>query len=95
MIICYSHDRLFETLWSIAPWVHVSMGFSRKEDWSGFPCLFPGDLPHPGAELTSLTSPALAAGFLTTGPPGKCIYVLIHLKITIKLLHDNIDNAML
>ena len=23
-------------------------GFSRQEDWSGFPCPPPGDLPNPG-----------------------------------------------
>ena len=31
----------------------------------------PGDLPHPGIEPSSLTSPALAGGFFTTTPPGK------------------------
>ena len=31
----------------------------------------PGDLSSPGIETASLTSPALAGGFLTTGPPGK------------------------
>ena len=95
MIISFSRDWLFVTLGTVAQWAHVSLGFSRKEDWSGLPCPLPGDLPDPGVELTSLTSPALAGGFLTTEPPGKCIYVLIHLKITIKLLHVNIDNAML
>ena len=45
----------------LCPW-----GFSRKEDRSGLPCLPPGDLPNPGMEPTSLTSPALAARFFTT-----------------------------
>ena len=40
------------------------MGFSKQEYWSGFPC--PGDLPNPGVEPTSLTSPASAGGFFTT-----------------------------
>ena len=31
----------------------------------------PGDLPHPGTELTSPVSPALAGGFFTTVLPGK------------------------
>ena len=26
----------------------LSLGFSRKESWSGLPCPPPGDLPHPG-----------------------------------------------
>ena len=44
----------------------LSMGFSRQESWSGLPCPPPGDLPHPGIEPTSLSSPALAGGFFTT-----------------------------
>ena len=35
-------------------------GISRQEYWSGLPCPPPGDLPHPGVELESLGSPALA-----------------------------------
>ena len=42
------------------------MGFSRQEYWSGLPCPAPGDLPDPGIEPTSLTSPALAGRFFTT-----------------------------
>ena len=46
----------------------LSMGFSRQEYRSGWPCLSPGDLPDPGIEPVS---PALAGGFFTTEPPGK------------------------
>jgi len=42
------------------------MGFSRQEYWSGFPFPSLEDLPEPGIEPTSLTSPALAGGFFTT-----------------------------
>ena len=42
------------------------MGFSRQEDWSGLPFPPAGDLPDPGIEPASLTSPALAGGFFTT-----------------------------
>ena len=42
------------------------MGFSRQEYWSGLPCPSPGDLPDPGVEPTSLTSPELAGRFFTT-----------------------------
>ena len=28
------------------------MGFPRQENWSGLPFPSPGDLPHPGIELT-------------------------------------------
>ena len=42
------------------------MGFFRQYYWSGVPFTTPGDLPDPGIEPTSLTSPALAGGFSTT-----------------------------
>ena len=37
---------------------------ARILEW--LPCPPPGDRPHPGIELASLTSPALAGGFFTT-----------------------------
>ena len=40
------------------------MGFPRQEYWSGLPCPPPGDLPDLGIEPASLTSPALAGGFI-------------------------------
>ena len=42
------------------------MGLTRKEYWNGMPFPPPGDLPNPGIEPVSLTSPALAGGFFTT-----------------------------
>ena len=59
----FSHVQLFVTLWTVAHWAPLSMGFSRQEYWSGLPCPPPGDLPDPEIEPTSLTSPALAGGF--------------------------------
>ena len=44
----------------------LSVGFSRQECWSGLPCPPLGDLPDPGIEPVSLTSPALAGRFFTT-----------------------------
>ena len=41
-----------------------SMGFSRQEYWSGWPCPPPGDLPHPGVKPTSPVAPALQADSL-------------------------------
>ena len=49
----FSRVRLFETPWTVALQVPVSMGFSRQEYWSGLPCPPPGDLPDPGTELES------------------------------------------
>uniref|UniRef100_G3N0Q5 LY6/PLAUR domain containing 6 n=1 Tax=Bos taurus TaxID=9913 RepID=G3N0Q5_BOVIN len=45
---------------TVAQQAPLSMGFSRQEYWSGLPCPPPGDLPDPGIEPESLTSPALA-----------------------------------
>ena len=53
-------------LWTVAPQAPLSMGFSRKEYWSGLPCPPPENLSDPGIEPTSLASPALAGGFFTT-----------------------------
>ena len=46
----------------------LSMGFSRKEYWSGLPFPSPGDLPDPGMEPKSL---ALQADSFMSEPPGK------------------------
>ena len=42
------------------------MAFSRQEHWSGLPRPPPGDLPDPGIEPESLTSPTLAGRLFTT-----------------------------
>ena len=44
------------------------MEFSRQEYWSELSLPYPEAHPRPGIESTS---PALAGGFFTTGPPGK------------------------
>ena len=40
--------------WTVAHQVPLSMGFSRKEYWSGLPFPSPGDRPDPGIEPRSL-----------------------------------------
>ena len=57
------------TPWTAARQVPLSTGFSRQEYWDGSPCPPPGDLANPGIRPTS---PALAGGFFTSEPPGKC-----------------------
>ena len=61
----FSRVWLFATPWAVACQASLSMGFSRQEYWSGLLCSPPGDLPDPGIELTSLTSPVSAGGFFT------------------------------
>ena len=63
LISHFSHVQLFATLWTVAHWAPLSMGFFRQEYWSGLPCPPPGDLLNPGIEPGS---PALAGGFFTT-----------------------------
>ena len=59
----FSRVRLCVTLWTVAHQAPLSMGFSRQEYWSGWPCPPPGDLSDPGMEPRSLGSPALAGVF--------------------------------
>ena len=69
-----SHSAVSGSLrpqWTIDLQAPLSMGFPRKEPWSGLPFPPPGDLPHPGIELMSPESPTLAGRFLTTEPAGK------------------------
>ena len=74
---CFIHVRLIVTLWMPACQAPLSMGFSRHE-WSGLPCAPPGDLPNPGIELMSLTSPAFAGGFFTTNATWEALYMYMH-----------------
>ena len=60
--------QLFVTPWTVAYQAPLSMGFSRRECWSGLPFPSPGHLPNPGIEPGSLT---LQADALPSEPPGK------------------------
>ena len=59
------------TLWAVACQAALPMGFYKQEYWSGLLCPPPGDLPDPGIEPLSLTSPALAGEFFTTSATQK------------------------
>ena len=65
MILCYPMDCSYQ-----AP---LSMGFFRREYWSGLPFPSLGDLPNPGVEPESLVFPASAgkADSLSAEPRGK------------------------
>ena len=58
-----SHVLLFATPWTVAHQAPPSMGFSKREYWSGLPFPSPGDLPNPGIKPRS---PALQADSLLT-----------------------------
>ena len=63
-----SRVRLFVSPWTVALQDPLSMGFSRRECWSGLPFPSPGDIPNPGIEPRS---PELQADALSSEPPGK------------------------
>ena len=52
------------------------MGFSRKEYLNGLSYLLPGNLPDPGIELASLTSPEQAGGLFTISATWEAQYTL-------------------
>ena len=70
-MVVLSHVQLFALLWTVICQVPLSTGFSSQEYWSGLAFPTPGDLPDPGIESTSLSSPALAGRFFATEPRGK------------------------
>ena len=57
--------QLSAALWTIARQAPLSLGFPRQEYGSGLPFPTPRDLPNPGIEPKSFTSPALAGKFFT------------------------------
>ena len=63
MLSCFSHDRLFLTLWTVACQALLSMGFSRQEYWSGLPCPPPGNLSNSRIKPAPFLSPTLVGGF--------------------------------
>ena len=67
-VICCCCMSLFSTPWTVACQAPLSMGFSRQEYWSGFPCPSPGDLPDLGINPSS---PTLQADSSPSEPWGK------------------------
>ena len=63
------------TPWTAARQAPLSMGFSRQEYWSGFPCPPPGDLPDPGIKLQS---PARQTDSFPSEPFGNPILIFRH-----------------
>ena len=64
MCVCMlSHVQLFVTLWTVACQAPVSMGFFRREYWSG------SSGPRGWTPVPCVS--CLTGGFFTTEPPGK------------------------
>ena len=92
VLSCFSHVRLFVTLWTIARQAPLSMGFSRQEYQSELPCFPPGDLPDPGFKPGS---PALQADSLPSESPNyhTVAFILHTSKIMFKILHARLQLA--
>ena len=70
---CFSHVRLFVTLWTIARQALLFMEFSRQEYWSALPGPPPGDLPNSGI----LCLLHWQVGPLPLAPPGYVYYTSV------------------
>ena len=68
MLVAQSYLTLRDPMDCVARQAPLSMGFSRQECWSGWPCPPPGDLPNPGIKPKSS---ALQADSFPSEPPGK------------------------
>ena len=64
MLSHFSHVCLLAILWTIAHKAPLSIGCSRQDYWSGFPCPPPGDLPYPEVKHKSPVLTALQADSL-------------------------------
>ena len=63
-----SRVQLSVTPWTVVHQASLSVGFSRREYWSGLPFPPSGDLPDPGIKSGS---PALQPDSLLSEPPAK------------------------
>ena len=66
VLSCFSHARLFVTLWTVPRQALLPMEFSRQGYWSGLPCPPPEDLLDAGIKPVSLMSLELAGRLFTT-----------------------------
>ena len=71
MLSHFSCVRLFLTLWTVACWAPLSMGFSRQEYQSGLACPPPGNFLTQGSNSRLLCLLHCQVGSLPLAPPGK------------------------
>ena len=81
MLSHFSCVQLFATLWAITLQAPLSIGFSRQEYLSEFPCPPPGDLP----DSTSLKSLVLAGGLFATSTTWEALYKLYRGSISTQI----------
>ena len=68
-----SHIQLFETPWTIACHIFLSMGLSQQEYWRRLTFSPPGDLHDPRIDPVFSVASVLAGGFLPLRDPGSFI----------------------
>ena len=66
VLSCFSHVKLFVTLWIVAHQDPLSWDSPSQNTGVGCQCPSPGDLPDPGIKLACLMSPALASEYFIT-----------------------------
>ena len=78
VLSCFSHVRLFATLWNCSPPGSSVHGIlqARLLEWVAFPP--PGDLPNPGIKPASLMSPALVGRFFISNTAWEARPILTH-----------------
>ena len=65
--MCSAVSNSLQPPWTVARQTPLSVGFSRRDQWSELPFSIPGDLPDPGIKSTS---PTLQAGSLPLSHQG-------------------------
>ena len=63
--------------WTVGCQAPLLMGFSRQKYWSQLPFPPSGDIPDLWIKPASLTFPALAGGFFTTGATWEALLLLL------------------
>ena len=85
MCVCvlsrFIYVQLCATSRTAARQAPLPMGFSRQGYWTGLLCPPPEDLPHPGIESGSLTSPASAGRFFTASATWEAPYLCVCINI--------------
>ena len=83
MLSCFCHVRFFETLWTVAFQLSLSVGFSKQGYWSRLLCTgVQGTYPTQGLNLCLLWLWHCQAGSLPLLPPGKPILVFWFFLLT-------------
>ena len=73
VLSCFSHVRLFVTLWTVVRQPSLSIGLSRQEYWSGFAVLSSrgSSQPRDQTHVSCISYIVWQAGSLPLVPPGK------------------------